>query len=119
MNFDIKEEYSIDENYALPLFHNDNELFKDEDDIIEKVITVKRVNTSKKIEDWKILEGKETVKILKGYRFTKKQREFFRSLNGSRFILEGYKQGWKSVNKFKEELKKNDFKEELKKNDHI
>lgn len=82
-----------------------NEFYKDEDNIEEKVISVKRTKL-RKGEDWEILENKKVVLILKGIRFTNKEKEYFRTVEGINFIMTGYKNGWDSVLKFKTEIKK-------------
>lgn len=82
-----------------------NEFYKDEDNIKLKVISVKR-RKLRKGEDWEILENKELVLTLKGIRFNNKEKEYFRTVDGINFIMNGYKNGWDSVLKFKTEVKK-------------
>lgn len=82
-----------------------NEFYKDEDNIEQKIINVHRAKL-RKGEDWEILENKKVVLILKGIRFNNKEKEFFRSVDGISFIMNGWKQGWDSVLKFKNEVKK-------------
>lgn len=82
-----------------------NEFYKDEDNIEQKVINVHRAKL-RKGEDWEILENKKVVLILKGIRFNNKEKEFFRTVDGINFIMNGWKQGWDSVLKFKNEVKK-------------
>jgi hypothetical protein len=98
------EDYSVDEkNPFLNTLHLDCELFKDEDDILSPTIRVKRFKT-KAAEEWRIYNDKEVVLILKGTRFTNNEKTFLRTLDGFQFIINGYKQGWKSVSKFKQGL---------------
>ena len=82
-----------------------NEFFKDEDNVELKIINVRRAKL-RKGEDWEILENKKVVLILKGIRFNNKEKEFFRSVDGINFIMNGWKAGWDSVLKFKTEVKK-------------
>jgi len=82
-----------------------NEFYKDEDNIQQKVINVKRTKL-RKGEDWEILENKKVVLILKGVRFNNKEKEYFRTIEGIKFIMDGYKNGWDSILKFKTELRK-------------
>lgn len=84
---------------------NDNEFYKEENNIEQKSITVRRANL-RKGEDWEILENKKVVLILKGIRFSNKEKEYFRTVDGVKFIMNGYKNGWDSVLKFKTEIKK-------------
>jgi hypothetical protein len=82
-----------------------NEFYKDEDNIELKIINVRRAKL-RKGEDWEILENKKVVLILKGIRFNNKEKEFFRTVEGINFIMNGWKNGWDSVLKFKTEVKK-------------
>jgi len=82
-----------------------NEFYKDEDNIEQKIINVRREKL-RKGEDWEILENKKVVLILKGIRFNNKEKEFFRTVDGINFIMNGWKNGWDSILKFKSEVKK-------------
>ena len=97
---------NIDSKYfSLNVLRIDHELLKDEDNIKQKLINVKRVNL-RKGEDWEILEDGKVVLLLKGIRFTKPEKDFLRTLDGMKFLISGYKNGIKSVVKFKQEIKK-------------
>lgn len=87
------------------LLRGEHEFYKEEEDIAYKMITVKRTNL-KKGEDWEISEDKKVTLILKGVRFTNKEKEYMRTVDGMNFIINGYKKGLDSVVKFKKELKK-------------
>lgn len=82
-----------------------NEFYKEEDNVEQKIINVRR-HKLRKGEDWEILENKKIVLILKGIRFNNKEKEFFRTADGIKFIMDGWKNGWNSVLKFKTEVKK-------------
>lgn len=84
---------------------NDNEFYKEADNIEQKSITVRRAKL-RKGEDWEILEDKKVILILKGVRFSNKEKEYFRTVDGIKFIMDGYKNGWRSILKFKDEVKK-------------
>jgi len=96
------EEYTVDE--LNPNLLKDHELFKDENYVPHKMIRVKRVNVTNNTEDWKIMEDNETALLLKGSRFTSKEKNFLRTPEGFRFIIEGFKNGWRSINKFKQNM---------------
>lgn len=83
---------------------NDFELFDDDSYIKQDLISVKRI-VSNGLENWKVFKNKNTILILKGNRFTKKEKEFLRTPAGVSFIIQGYKNGWKSVSEFKRQLK--------------
>jgi hypothetical protein len=87
------------------LLRNEHEFFKEDENVAHKLINVRRANL-RKGEDWEILENNKVVLVLKGIRFTNTEKEFFRTANGMNFIINGYKQGWDSILKFKKELKK-------------
>jgi hypothetical protein len=94
------------ESKSFYLLRADNELFNDDSYIAQKVINVKRVKLPKQGEDWEILEDNKIVLSLKGTRFTNSEREFLRTVDGMKFLMNQYKSGKKSVVKIKEELKK-------------
>ena len=81
----------------------DSEFFNDEDYIPGKSVRVKRVSNSSH-EDWKIFINGDEFLILKGIRFTSREREFLRTAEGVLFIINGIKSGWKSVSEFKRQL---------------
>lgn len=80
----------------------DSELFNDEDNIPGSSVHVKRTSHPK--EDWQILINNKEALIIRGTRFTSKEREFLRSANGMLFIINGTKKGWKTVSEFKRQL---------------
>ena len=81
-------------------------MFDDSSDISQKVIRVRRVKLPKGGEDWEILEDEKLVLTVKGTRFTAPERDFLRTVDGIKFLMEGYKVGIKSVSKFKTAIKK-------------
>jgi len=85
----------------LNILRTDHELFKEEDDIKQNVLNVKRIKLPRNGEDWEILENEKVLLTLKGTRFSKLQREFLRTVSGMKFLMDGYKSGIKSVVKFK------------------
>jgi hypothetical protein len=95
------------ENVQNPLSNSlkiDNDLFRDEDAIVHKIISVRRVAKGNS-ESWNIFVDKKNVLKLPGERFSMKERTFFRTVDGINFIIKGYKEGWNSVNKFKQMVK--------------
>jgi hypothetical protein len=81
----------------------DSEFFNDEDYIPGNSVRVKRVANSSH-EDWKIFINEQEALVLKGIRFTSKEKEFLRTTDGVMFIISGIKNGWKSVSEFKRQL---------------
>lgn len=87
--------------------YNHNEFFKDEEYVPQKLISAKLITLPKKSGyDWEILEDKKSVLVLKGIRFNNDEKKFLMSADGMKFLIDGYKKGWSSVSKFKEEIKK-------------
>lgn len=108
-NFSKSDEFASNESNPIRSINSlrfDNELYKQEDDVPHKVVSVKRVNLPRDGEDWEIYENKCRVLVLKGVRFSKTEKDFLKSLYGINFLLKGYKQGWKSVAQFKREISK-------------
>ncbi|MCK9567835.1 hypothetical protein M0R72_02645 [Candidatus Pacearchaeota archaeon] len=81
----------------------DSEFFNDEDYVPGKSVRVKRISTSSH-EDWRVFINEQEIIVLKGIRFTSKEREFLRTTEGVMFIINGIKSGWKSVSEFKRQL---------------
>ena len=99
---DDKEEYSVEEiNPFSNTKMTDNDLFDDNAYVPQNMIRVKRVKPNKNTEEWRIFNNKEIILILEGSRFTKKEKEFLRTPEGFSFIINGFKSGWRSINKFK------------------
>ena len=106
---EIKEDdYSIEEEKLkkVNILRQDGELFDDDAHKPHDIISVKRIEYKNGGEDWEILSNKENVLTLKGVRFTKKEKLFFRTVKGIQFIISGYKEGWNSVSEFKKNVKK-------------
>ena len=90
--------------YSLSKFEYD--LYHEEDDKAEKVIRVKRVAMPNKGEKWKIFEDNKVMFILEGTKLTNKEKDFLRTVDGVNFLIAQYKQGIKSFNSLKNEIKK-------------
>lgn len=85
---------------------HESDLFDEKANVATDVIRVSRVRMPNKGEKWKILSNNKVVYELVGTKFSKNEREFFRTANGISFILAQAKAGIKSINKFKTDLKK-------------
>lgn len=90
--------------YVLSKFEHD--LYKEEDDVAEKVIRVKRFSLPNKGEKWKIFEDAKAVFIIEGTKLTNKEKDFLRTAEGLTFLITKYKDGIKSFNALKAEIKK-------------
>ncbi len=91
-------------SFNLNQLRNETELFNEECDIEYKTISVKRV-TIKNEEEWRIIDNGKVVLVLSGSRFAKREKEFLRTVEGVQFLLNGAKEGWKSVAMFKNKMR--------------
>jgi hypothetical protein len=83
----------------------DYDLFLEENDKKEKIIRVKRTNSTSGGEKWKILENEKIVFVVEGAKISKKEKEYLRTVEGVRFLIEQAKVGIKSVSGLKNELR--------------
>lgn len=96
-----------DQNIKHNLSKFEYDLFHEEDDKIEPIIRVRRVNMPNKNEKWKIMSDNKVLFVIEGVKLTNKEKEFLRSIDGVNFLLKQAKSGIKSFNSLKIELKKN------------
>ncbi len=105
-NFPPSGEESKDGNLKYNLSKFEYDLYHEEDDKAEKVIRVKRVSMPNKGEKWKIFEDNKVMFTLEGTKLTNKEKDFLRTVDGVNFLIAQYKQGIKSFNSLKNEIKK-------------
>jgi hypothetical protein len=89
--------------YNLSKFEFD--LYNEESNVVEKIIRVKRFSMPNKGEKWKIFEDSKVMFVVEGSKLTNKERLFLRTVDGVNFLLTEYKNGIKSFNSFKNDLK--------------
>lgn len=94
-----------DQFYGHGLSKFDFDLYKEEDDIALPVVRIKYISLPNKGERWKIFQDNKVVHIIEGQKLTKKECEFLRSMEGTGWFLSQAKNGIKSFNSFKGELK--------------
>jgi hypothetical protein len=99
------------EHNKFTLNKHEFDLFHEEDNIVHRLIRVKRFATSKD-EKWKIFDDNKVIMIIEGQKLTAKEKEFLRTVNGSKWLLSKAKEGIKSLN-----LLKNEIKKQIKNND--
>lgn len=92
--------YDEQNNKKGAFLKQDSELFNEDDAIPGDSVRVKKIGS-----DWQIYVNNEEYLLLKGTRFTVGERMFLCTPSGVQFILNGTKQGWKSVSEFKKQLK--------------
>ena len=90
------DEYGIFPNYAKP----DCELYKDDENVVHKVIEIKK-NKSKNKEEWAIIENKKIVLLLAGDKLTNKEKALLYTAKGLKAVVDAYKEGNKSFSKIK------------------
>lgn len=83
------------------------DLYKEEDDIAQKVIRVKRFSMPNKGEKWKIFEDTKVIFILEGTKLNGKEKDFLRTVEGVTFLIKQFKTGIKSFNALRKEIKNN------------
>ena len=100
------DEYVIEEDkFQKPnSLRKDNELFNDDDNIVHQVVSVSRVEIRGE-ETWEISVDKKIVLTLPGIKFTNKERSFFRTVDGIKYIISGFKNGWRTISQFKKGIK--------------
>jgi len=84
----------------------EHDLYCEEDNIIEKVIRVKRIGMPNKGEKWRVFENNKAIFTIEGVKISKKEKEFLRTIDGVSFIIAQAKIGIKSFNNLRTELKK-------------
>ena len=89
--------------YNLSKFEFD--LYNEESNVVEKIIRVKRFSMPNKGEKWKIFEDSKVMFVVEGSKLTNKERLFLRTVEGINFLLSQYKNGIKSFNSLKNNLK--------------
>jgi hypothetical protein len=81
------------------------DLYHEEENIVSKIIRVKRVGTPARGERWKIFEDTKLIFVLDGTKVSKKEREFLRGIEGITFLIAQAKIGIKSLHGLRTELK--------------
>lgn len=95
-----------DQSIKSPLSKFEYDLYHEEDDISMPVVRVKRVNMPNKGEKWKIFKDGKPSFIVEGTYLNNKEKEFLRTVDGVNFLILQFKQGIKSFNALKKEIKK-------------
>lgn len=94
-----------EQNVKFVLSKKEDDLYHDEDNIVHKLIRVKRVGMPNKGEKWKIVDENKVIFTLDGHKLTKKERAFLYTIDGVNFLIEQFKTGAKSFNAIKTALK--------------
>jgi hypothetical protein len=85
----------------------EDDLYHEDEDIAEPIIRVKRVTMPNKNEKWKIFQDNKLQFTIEGHKLNSKERDFLRTVDGFNFLIKKYKEGIKSFNALKQEIKKN------------
>lgn len=97
------EESKEQSKFTLNKFEFD--LFNEEDNVVHRLIRVKRSANSKE-EKWKIFDDNKVILTIEGSKLTNKEKEFLRTVNGVTWLIAKAKEGFKSLNALKNEMKK-------------
>jgi hypothetical protein len=100
------DQFFYDEGHSknTSILKQETELFNEEDYVPGELIRVKRIAKSDS-EDWQVFINNNKTLLIKGNRFSTTEKEFLRTPAGVMFIINGIKQGWKSVSDFKRQIK--------------
>ena len=84
------------------------DLFHEEDNVVHKLIRIKRFFSSKtKEEKWKVFEDNKVALVLEGEKFTLKEKEYLRTVNGINLLLNHYKKNDMAISSIKKHIKLN------------
>jgi len=93
-----------EEDVMTVVYKLDSELFDEENNVVHKLINVRRVELPQSGEDWEILEDNKVMFTVKGVKLTKKQKLFLRSVEGISSLMQLYKEGQINMNKIKNKI---------------
>jgi len=97
--------YNESSGPSFPSLKLNDDLYDDDQNVVQKVLSVRRVSLPHDGEDWEIVENNRVVHVVKGIRLTKRERSVLRSVDGIRALMDQYKMGNKSYAKIKKMLK--------------
>ena len=80
------------------------ELFKEEDNKVEKVVRVKRITVGK-VDKWKFFEDTKCLFTMEATKFTTEERDYLRTPEGFMFLMDIAKKRSFDIMKIKEQLK--------------
>lgn len=103
--FDNESDVRDNQSHKMTSNKFDYDLYKEEKNVVEKLVQVKRVKSPSKGEKWRILENNKIIFCLEGNKVSKKEKEFLRTPDGFNFLIAEFKQGIKSLNQLKIKLK--------------
>jgi hypothetical protein len=95
-----------EQNIKYTLSKKDDDLYREENDIVGGVLRVKWVGLPNHGDRWKILnEQSKTLFVIEGSKLSKKERLFLRSIDGFNFLIAQFKGGLRSFNALKMAIK--------------
>lgn len=100
--FDGTQEYTN----KFTLSKLDHDLYREEEDVLNPVYRVKRINMPNKGCKWKITLNDKLLFVIEGLKLSKNEKDFLDTANGFNFMLNQAKNGIKSFNNFRIELRK-------------
>lgn len=110
-SFSLSEKFPEDfknQNFKHTSNKFEYDLYHDEDNKIEKIIRIKRIFTSDRIEKWKIFDDNKLIFTIEGKRLNEKERKFLRTVSGVNLLISYYKKiGHQNLSLIREEIKKN------------
>lgn len=102
----VTEEFK-EQNLKYTLSKFEYDLYHEDENIVEKIIRVKRISPSSKNEKWKISENNRIIFTVEGNKLSIRERDFLKTVDGFNFLIAQAKIGIKSLSFLKNEMKKN------------
>lgn len=87
------------------LSKTEDELYKEEKNIIMPIIRIKYYSLPNNGDKWKVFSDKNLLMTISGTKLNKKERLFLRGSEGTQFMLQQIKSGIKSFHGLKKALK--------------
>jgi hypothetical protein len=100
----ISEDYRIGSSKFI-LSKIEDELYKEDANVVMPLIRVKHITLPNKGDRWRIFADAEQVIVIEGKKLTKKERTFLRGLDGVSFLIAQIKAGTKSFSGIKSAIK--------------
>mgnify|MGYP000405350904 CR=1 FL=1 len=82
------------------------ELYKEEDDICDPVLRVRRIQLSNKGENWRLMRDNKIIETIEGSKLTLAMRSYLHTPEGLTFLVRHFKSDWKGIGHLKSCLKK-------------
>lgn len=100
----VSDDYKTQVN-KLVLSKIEDDLYKDDSNIVMPIIRVKHISLPNKGDRWRIYSDDKQIIVIEGVKLNKKERSYLCSLDGVSFMIGQVKSGLRSFNGIKIALK--------------